>query len=146
MAPSLAVLDRSNVPVLTVASPPNSCNARHRGVAVVVDGLTSRPFIGVQLATGSHADLLGASVGAVERRVCGTPEPKNIEAAQRLAIGWLGEMLGREGRPKLQQRVLRIATQQRAVVVDRRKRGGEEDGGFAPRQRLPEQEGWIKAE
>jgi len=96
MAPSLAVLDRSNVPVLTVASPPNSCNARHRGVAVVVDGLTSRPFIGVQLATGSHADLLGASVGAVERRVCGTPEPKNIEAAQRLAIGWLGEMLGRE--------------------------------------------------
>ena len=61
MAGSLAVVDRNDVPVLTVASPPNSCNAHHRGVAVVVDGLASRPFVGVQLTTGSHADLLGAS-------------------------------------------------------------------------------------
>ncbi len=96
MAGSLALVDRNNVPVLTVASPPNSCNAHHRGVAVVVDGMASRPFIGVQLTSGSHADLLGASVGAVERRVCGTPEPTNVQAAQRLAIGWLGEMLGHD--------------------------------------------------
>ena len=96
MARSLAVVDRSDVPVVTVASPPSPCNAHHRGVAVIVEGLASRPFIGVQLTTGSHADLLGASLGAVERRVCGTPEPKNVEAAQRLAIGWLSEMLGND--------------------------------------------------
>ena len=99
MAGSLEVLDRSDIPVLTVASPPNSCNAHHRGVAVVVDSLASRPFIGVQVTGGSHADLLGASVGAVERRVCGRPEPKNVEAAQALTVGWLGEMLGGESSP-----------------------------------------------
>ena len=54
---------------------------------MVVDGLASRRFIGVQLAIGSHADLLGVSVSAVERRVCGTPEPGNIDGAQALAVG-----------------------------------------------------------
>ena len=34
------------------------------------------------------------SVSAVERRVCGTPEPGNIDGAQALTVGWLGDMLG----------------------------------------------------
>ena len=63
---------------------------------MIVEGLASRPFIGVQLTTGSHGDLLGASVGALERRVCGTSDPTNVQAAQWLAIGWLGDMLGRD--------------------------------------------------
>ena len=93
MAASLHALVGAGLPVLTVAAPPNPCNARHRGVATVAAALASRRFIGVQLVTGSHADVLGASVGALERRVCGTPAPGNIEAAQALAVGWLGDVL-----------------------------------------------------
>jgi hypothetical protein len=86
MAASLQVLVSIGLPVLTV--PPRRSRATSPSrVAVVVDGLASRRFIGVQLATGSHADLLGVSVGVVERRVCGTPEPGNIDGAQALTVG-----------------------------------------------------------
>ena len=57
-----------------------------------------------------------------------------------------GQMLRWKGRGQLQQGVLLAAAQQRAVIVNRRERGGEEDGSLAPRQRLPEQERRVQAE
>src|ERR1017187_7593892 len=57
-----------------------------------------------------------------------------------------GEVLGREGRRQLQQRVLWTTAQERAVVVDWGQSGGEEDSSLAPGQRLPEQEGRVQAE
>jgi len=87
MAASLQVLVSIGLPVPTVAAPRTRETSPSR-VAVVVE----RPGVppvhrSPKLATGSHADLLGVSVGAVERRVCGTPEPGNIDGAQALAVG-----------------------------------------------------------
>ena len=42
---------------------------------------------------GNHADLLGPSVGALERLACGTPARRDTDAAQELAVGWLADML-----------------------------------------------------
>jgi len=55
----------------------------------VLRELAGRGFVGTQLTTGSHADILGGSVNKVERLTCGTPRKVNVETIRTLAIGWL---------------------------------------------------------
>ncbi len=90
---SLRVLNRTSVPVFSIAAPPNPCNANQSGTAAVIRELTTRPFHGVLVVRGNHADLLGPTVGALERLACGTPTRRDTDAAQELAAGWLAGML-----------------------------------------------------
>ncbi len=90
---SLRVLNRTSVPIYAITAPPNPCNANQSGTTAVVRELTSRRFHGVLMPHGNHADLLGPSVGALERLACGTPSRRDTDAAQELAAGWLAGML-----------------------------------------------------
>jgi hypothetical protein len=80
-----------------LAAPPYSCNANQSGTRAVLRELAGRGFVGAQLTTGSHADILGGSVNKVERLTCGTPRKINVETTRTLAIGWLTAAATRAG-------------------------------------------------
>jgi pimeloyl-ACP methyl ester carboxylesterase len=90
---SLRLLNRTTIPVYSISAPSNPCNAGQGGTATLVRELNSRVFHGVLVVRGNHADLLGPSVGALERLACGTPSRRDTDAAQELAVGWLTDML-----------------------------------------------------
>ncbi len=88
---SLAGLAGTTVPVYAIASPPYSCNSNQSGTVAVEQGLAARPFHGVQITTGAHGDIFGSSANSVENTTCGTPQAKNVAAAQQLAAWWLAD-------------------------------------------------------
>jgi hypothetical protein len=94
MVDSLRALAPHSLPIRLLAAPPSACNARQRGTRAVLTELAERDFLGALLTTGSHADILGRSVGRIERMTCGTPNQDNIDAARTLALGWLSDAVG----------------------------------------------------
>ena len=94
---SLQALAGASMPIQVLAAPPYSCNANQSGTRAVLRELAGRGFVGAQLTTGSHADILGGSVNKVERLTCGTPRKINVETTRTLAIGWLTAAATRAG-------------------------------------------------
>lgn len=90
-AVALSGLNTTPVPIEALASPPYSCNNNQSGTLAVESGLPTRSFHGIQITTGSHGDIFGTSVNALETTTCGTPQPKNVSAAQTLASAWLDD-------------------------------------------------------
>lgn len=86
---SLQALAGGTLSIQVLAAPPYSCNANQSGTRALLREFAGRGFVGAQLTTGSHADILGGSVNKVERLTCGTPRKVNVEATRMLAIGWL---------------------------------------------------------
>ena len=100
MVDSLRALAPRSLPIRLLAAPPSACNARQSGTRAVLTELADRDFLGALLTTGSHADILGRSVGRIERMTCGTPSQVNIDAARTLALGWLSDAVGGANRPE----------------------------------------------
>lgn len=99
LSDALGGLASSNLSVLTLASPPGSCNNNQSGIALVTQRLANRPFRGAQITTGTHIDVFGAGAGPVLRAACGTPQTKNVNAAQTLTTAWLVDQLAGARRP-----------------------------------------------
>ena len=98
---ALTMLATTDLPVYAIATPPSSCNANQSGTAAVQQILRSRPFVGVQVNTGSHPDIFGSSANILEKLVCGFPRRQNVSATQTLAAGWLGDELAGTTTPAL---------------------------------------------
>jgi len=99
LSDALGGLASSNLSVLTLASPPGSCNNNQSGIAVVTQRLANRSFRGAQITTGTHIDVFGAGAGPLLRAACGTPQTTNINAAQTLTTAWLTDQLAGTRRP-----------------------------------------------
>ncbi|WP_084522559.1 alpha/beta hydrolase [Nocardia inohanensis] len=92
LSSALNHLANTTLPILAVTAPPYSCNRDGAGTKVLQDQL-DRPFLGVRLTSGAHIDVEGASAPGPDKTACGTPQAKNIEALQRLSIGWAGDFV-----------------------------------------------------
>ncbi len=92
LSSSINHLANTTLPILAVTAPPYSCNRNGAGTQVLLDQL-ARPFLGVRLTSGAHIDVEGSSAPALDKVVCGTPQAKNIEALQRLSVGWAGDFV-----------------------------------------------------
>jgi dienelactone hydrolase len=84
---ALGTLDTTRLPILTISSPPYTCNNNGTGTQALQTRL-HRPFVGVRLTTGAHTDAEGASTDSTGTLACGTPQDKNVAALQTLAVGW----------------------------------------------------------
>lgn len=93
LSDALGGLATSNLSVLTLASPPNSCNNNQSGIALVTQKLANRAFRGAQVTTGTHIDVFGAGAGPLLRTACGTPQTANVNAVQTLTTAWLADQL-----------------------------------------------------
>ena len=93
LADGLTGLAGTSRPILTLASPPNSCNNNQSGVQLVIQKLANRPFRGAQVTSGTHIDVFGAAAGPVLTAACGTPQAKNVTAVQTLTSAWLADEL-----------------------------------------------------
>jgi hypothetical protein len=84
----------ADLPVWLIGSPPSYWNQQ----GAVADALVAaRPgrFVGVILDGGSHADYVQGGnpvMQFIENVLVGFPQPRNIEAAQILAAGWINDM------------------------------------------------------
>ncbi|MCX4096852.1 alpha/beta hydrolase [Nocardia sp. alder85J] len=87
---ALTDLDRTPLPILTVAGPPSPCNNFGTGTTAV-QTLLHRDFVGVRLPTGVHTDAEGASSDALGELICGTPQSANVSILQHLATDWTAD-------------------------------------------------------
>lgn len=90
---ALSGLAGSSLSVLTLASPPGSCNNNQSGIALVTQKLASRSFRGAQITTGTHIDVFGDGAGPLLRAACGIPQTKNVNAVQTLTSAWLADQI-----------------------------------------------------
>ena len=93
LSDALTGLAGSSLSVLTLASPPGSCNNNQSGIALVTQKLANRPFRGAQVTTGTHIDVFGAGAGPLLRTACGTPQTANVNAVQTLTSAWLADQI-----------------------------------------------------
>lgn len=93
LADALTGLNGTSLPIRTLASPAGSCNNNQAGVNLVVQKLTTRPFHGALVRTGTHVDVFGAGAGPLLTATCGTPQVTNINAVQTLTTAWLADEL-----------------------------------------------------
>ncbi|RDI60591.1 alpha/beta hydrolase [Nocardia pseudobrasiliensis] len=90
---SLNHLANTQLPILTVAAPPYTCNRDGSGTGIVLDQLKGRQFLGVRLTTGSHIDVEAASAPGPDRTLCGAPQDKNVAALQTLSTIWASDFV-----------------------------------------------------
>jgi hypothetical protein len=84
----------ADLPVLLIGSPPSYWNQQGAVADALVAARTGR-FVGVILDGGSHADYVQGGnpvMQFIENVLVGFPQPRNIEAAQILAAGWINDM------------------------------------------------------
>lgn len=93
LSDALTGLNGTSLPIRTLASPSGSCNNNQAGVNLVVQKLTTRPFHGAVVTSGTHVDVFGAGAGPLLTAACGTPQAKNTAAVQTLTTGWLADEL-----------------------------------------------------
>ena len=93
LSDALTGLNTSSLPIRTLASPPYSCNNNQAGVNLVVQKLTTRPFHGALVTSGTHVDVFGAGAGPLLTAACRTPQARNTAAVQTLTTGWLADEL-----------------------------------------------------
>ena len=93
LANGLTGLNTSSLPILTLASPPYSCNNNQAGVNLVTQRLTTRSFHGAVVNSGTHVDVFGSAAGPLLTATCGTPQAKNVSAVQTLTSAWLADQL-----------------------------------------------------
>lgn len=89
---ALGDLDTTDIPILTISSPPSLCNSLGSGTAAVQQ-LLHRPYVGIRIGSGVHTDAEGASGDLLGDLLCGTPESVNISTLRTLAIGWTGDFI-----------------------------------------------------
>jgi hypothetical protein len=90
-ADALRDLGPTHLPILTLASPPNACNAYQSGITQIDRLLGDRPFRGAQITTGTHGDVFGTAVMPLEAVACGVPKPGDVDAVQTLTRGWVAD-------------------------------------------------------
>lgn len=93
LASALTSLNSSSLKVYALASPSGTCNNNQAGVQLVSQKLTSRPFHGAQLNSGTHGDVFGPASSAIENSQCGTPAAGNVSVVQTLSTAWIGDQL-----------------------------------------------------
>lgn len=93
LSSALSGLNTTTLPIYALASPPYSCNNNQSGTLLVERRLTTRTFHGAQITSGSHGDVFGSAVGAIETATCGTPQAKNVAAVQALSTAWLTDQI-----------------------------------------------------
>jgi hypothetical protein len=84
----------ADLPVLLIGSPPSYWNQQGAAADSLVAARPGR-FVGVILDGGSHADYVQGGnpvMQFIENVLVGFPQPRNIEAAQILAAGWITDM------------------------------------------------------
>ena len=96
---ALAGLAGTALPIYATASPHLLRNFFKRGTKAIERYLPDRPFHGVTITTGAHADALGPSSPAYENLVCGRPKPDNVAAVWGLTRGWIADMFAERSHP-----------------------------------------------
>jgi dienelactone hydrolase len=80
------------VPILTISAAPTACNANTSGTRALL-GL-GRPFIGVEITTGSHCDAEGLTGSPfLCGLLCGRVQAVNILLTHIFAAGWTSDLL-----------------------------------------------------
>ena len=90
---SLTGLNGTTLPIYALAGPNSSCNADQSGTKAVSSLLTTRPFHGSLVTTGTHGDVFGGSVPGTVKLACGTPKAADTAAVQKLTLAWTADQL-----------------------------------------------------
>lgn len=91
MATGLAAIASTPLPVYTISSPPYTANSNASGTVELTTTLSSRPFLGVRLTTGSHCDAEGSSTNFLCTLTAGASKSANVTALQTLAVAWASD-------------------------------------------------------
>lgn len=99
LADALAAIVAAGRPLRVVLAPSGRCNARHLALPALLQAQRALReaggdgFVGVQLATGTHADAEGEDTDGVAIAACGPPQPANVEHLRALATDWALDMV-----------------------------------------------------
>ncbi|WP_194818162.1 alpha/beta hydrolase [Nocardia sp. XZ_19_385] len=92
---ALRALATTDLPMLTIATPPSLCNNGADATESMQRHLPRR-FLGVRVLTGSHVDALGTDLGAIGEIagiMCGTIRLGNSTATRDLTVAWTLDLL-----------------------------------------------------